>query len=152
MLKEITILPGNKKLFVTEGSNLLNSLREKGYFINSPCSGMGLCGKCSIKIIRGHIHVRERDKALLSEEQLQQQFRLACGVTVEDNMAIILPVQSEDIPLKETISGEHFIKTDSGIKKYFLSLSLPSSQDQRSDTQRIQEITNKAILSSRYIT
>ncbi|MEQ8187033.1 MAG: ASKHA domain-containing protein [Candidatus Eremiobacterota bacterium] len=139
MLKEITIIPGNKKLYVTEGSNLLKSLQEKGYFINSPCSAMGLCGKCSIKIIRGHIPVRERDRALLSEDKLKENFRLACGVTVEDNIAITLPVQSEDIPLKETISGEHFIKTDSGIKKYFLSLSLPSSQDQRSDTQRIQD-------------
>ena len=139
MLKEITILPGNKKLYVTEGSNLLKSLQEKGYIINSPCSAMGLCGKCFVKIIDGHVPVRERDKILLSEDRLQENFRLACGVTVEDNITIILPVQSEDIPLKETISGEHFIKTDSGIKKYFLSLSPPSSQDQRSDTQRTQD-------------
>ncbi|MEQ8171814.1 MAG: 2Fe-2S iron-sulfur cluster-binding protein, partial [Candidatus Eremiobacterota bacterium] len=67
MLKEITIFPDNKKLYVTEGSNLLKSLQEKGYFINSPCSGMGLCGKCSVKIIEGHVPVRERDKKLLSE-------------------------------------------------------------------------------------
>lgn len=33
--------------------NLLEKLRKEGRFVENPCNGKGICGKCKVKILSG---------------------------------------------------------------------------------------------------
>ena len=42
-----------EKFMVPEGQNLFSLIKEKGFIIESPCGGKGICGKCRVKIVKG---------------------------------------------------------------------------------------------------
>ena len=46
----VTILPENRTVFVSHGSNLLQILRQNGLAPDAPCGGNGTCGKCKVLI------------------------------------------------------------------------------------------------------
>ncbi len=51
--------------------NLLEKLRKEGRFVENPCNGKGICGKCKVKILSGDAgEVTETEKHFLSEEEL----------------------------------------------------------------------------------
>ena len=33
-----------------EGGDLLDTLLEEGFFVDNPCNGKGICGKCKVKV------------------------------------------------------------------------------------------------------
>lgn len=56
-----------------------------------PCGGHGLCGKCKV-IAKGELSpITEREKSLLSSEQLSEGFRLACLTFALGNCEIVTP-------------------------------------------------------------
>ena len=53
--------------------NLLEKLRKEGRFVENPCNGKGICGKCKVKILSGDAgKVTETERRFLSEEELAQ--------------------------------------------------------------------------------
>ena len=51
--------------------NLLEKLRKEGRFVENPCNGKGICGKCKVKILSGDAgKVTETERRFLSEEEL----------------------------------------------------------------------------------
>ncbi|HPZ09454.1 MAG TPA: ASKHA domain-containing protein [Candidatus Eremiobacteraeota bacterium] len=134
MLIKLTILPDNRQLYVEKGSNLLNVLQSNGYNINSPCGGMGICGKCGIRI-----GTLSSERGFIFEEDNGEKSHLACRVSIEDDTIIELPPSINNVPLKETIKSNFLTQLSPGLKKFFFSLPLASSHDQRSYSQRIQD-------------
>lgn len=64
------------------GKNLLAKLLEEKVFVDNPCNGKGVCGKCRVRIVSGQTSpVTETEKKFLSEEELQSGIRLACMTT-----------------------------------------------------------------------
>lgn len=60
-------------------SNLLKALLQEGVFIDNPCNGKGLCGKCKVRVISGDIsEITETEKKFLSEEDIKNRIRLSC--------------------------------------------------------------------------
>jgi len=145
MLREITVLPENTKFYVEEGSNLLEALKEKIFSIYSPCSGTGLCGKCFVKVLQGEVPPSDRDRNFLSSGQIAANFRLSCSLEVKEDMVIFIPSQARDIPAKEIISHEPSVKLASGINKIFLTIPYPAQDDQRADTERIQDTAGQKL-------
>ena len=139
VLREITVLPENRKIYVPDGANLLEALRENDFDISNPCSGAGVCGKCFVMITDGGIPPGEKDKSLLSKEQIDKNYRLSCDIKVEKDITLFIEPQSETIPAKELMSSAPSVTLASGIQKNYLILPHPSSDDQRADTQRIQD-------------
>ena len=59
--------------------NLLEKLRKEGRFVENPCNGKGICGKCKVKILSGDAgKVTETERRFLSEEELARGIRLSC--------------------------------------------------------------------------
>ena len=57
--------------------NLLEKLRKEGRFVENPCNGKGICGKCKVKILSGDAgEVTETERHFLSEEELARGIRL----------------------------------------------------------------------------
>ena len=49
--------------------NLLEKLRKEGRFVENPCNGKGICGKCKVKILSGD--AGEVDGGLAAAAQLE---------------------------------------------------------------------------------
>ena len=49
----ITVINQNRIIPCPTGSNLMQVLRDSNVFLESPCSGLGTCGKCRVQIISG---------------------------------------------------------------------------------------------------
>ncbi len=141
---EIEITNDDRTFSAKEGANLLKVLQKEGYELPSLCGGMGLCGKCRVKIFSGAQPATESDREFFSEEELQEGFRLSCRVEVENDLDLAIPSlaqgKSEEATAKSELDEQLVdIEPDSGIEKVFLKLGEPGRGDQRSDATRITD-------------
>ncbi|MBQ9565776.1 MAG: DUF4445 domain-containing protein [Synergistaceae bacterium] len=90
-MAEITTAKGESFL-CPKGQTLLEALLAAKVFIESPCGGMGKCGKCRVRITGGVIPPpTDEERACLSGEELAAGFRLACALRPEGDMKVELP-------------------------------------------------------------
>ncbi|MGB8258762.1 MAG: ASKHA domain-containing protein [Terracidiphilus sp.] len=61
---------------VARGSPLASSLPQLG--VEFPCGGEGVCGGCRIRVLEGSLPVTPHDRSVLSPEELDCGWRLAC--------------------------------------------------------------------------
>ncbi|MFB0975050.1 MAG: NADH:ubiquinone reductase (Na(+)-transporting) subunit F [Tolumonas sp.] len=88
----ISINDEPEKAITTEaGGKLLGALAANGIFISSACGGGGTCGQCRCKVLSGGGDVLPTEMNHLSKREAREGERLACQVTVRQDMAIELP-------------------------------------------------------------
>ena len=74
-----------------EGANLLAELLRASAFVDNPCNGTGVCGKCKVRIVDGEVSkVSATEQKLLSREELAQGIRLACMTCVSGDIQVEL--------------------------------------------------------------
>lgn len=61
---------------------ILEFLREKNIHIDAACNGLGVCGKCKIKLESTDVSISERK--LLGEENIKSGYRLACMHSIDE--------------------------------------------------------------------
>lgn len=122
---------------VKPGSNLLQVLRLNNIFISSPCGGNGTCGKCKVKINKGVPKTSDPDKKHLSQRELDNGFRLACNVSIDNHMDI--SILSGQDKIEVLTKGEEQIEIDPVIFKKHYVLEKPSIHDQRDDLKRLED-------------
>ena len=61
---------------------ILEFLREKNIHIDAACNGLGVCGKCKIKLESTDVSISERK--ILGEENIKSGYRLACMHSIEE--------------------------------------------------------------------
>ena len=90
MIQVTFITNDNKTVSAPENSNLLRvSLREQGG-IPFKCGG-GICGTCRCRIESGLDHtdtVKPKERKHLSEDDLQQGYRMACQTFLTGNVSV----------------------------------------------------------------
>ena len=112
MTEEIT-----KCVFVTErgswteylpGETVGELLLRQGIYIDQPCGGTGLCGKCRV-ILSGTIpEPTSKDKKIFSAEELTSGFRLACRTKASGGMEVTIPAQdSQSIKVLDTFENSN---------------------------------------------
>lgn len=96
--------PMGKAVEVEKGTNLMDAVRKAGIFLDAPCGGKGLCGKCRVKVIEGE-H-RYQPSHLISRQEEESGIRLACLTTVEGDMTVELAqtVSAGDIIVEDITS------------------------------------------------
>ncbi|TFG27954.1 MAG: DUF4445 domain-containing protein [Promethearchaeota archaeon] len=121
--------------------------------IQSLCGGSGTCGKCKLLIQQGEEYLippTDEEKKLLSKEELENGWRLACRTKVNKNsvndLEKINPPQFR-IFLPEELLLEDFkiltsginkgIKLEPNIQKFYLEVNKPSLKEPDSDFERI---------------
>lgn len=66
-------------LHIDSKMNLMEALLKEGIFVDNPCNGKGLCGKCKIKVLEGEVSpITETEKRFLREEEIKEGIRLSC--------------------------------------------------------------------------
>ncbi len=90
---KILFLPHNIEITVTHGENLIRAAMEAGVHINASCGGEGVCGKCRVIIEKGDVEGGISEK--LSTEDLNKGYRQACLATVQCDLVVRIPIESE---------------------------------------------------------
>ena len=89
----ILFLPHNVKIKVAHGENMIRAAMEAGVHINASCGGEGVCGKCRVILEEGHVEGGITEK--LSKEDLVKGYRQACLASVESDLVVRIPIESE---------------------------------------------------------
>jgi uncharacterized 2Fe-2S/4Fe-4S cluster protein (DUF4445 family) len=76
---------------INKGETILEAARKAGVIIESPCNGMGICGKCKVKVIgldKASI-VTRKGRHHLSLEETQAGYVLACQAQVYEDIKVV---------------------------------------------------------------
>ena len=89
---QVTFLPYNRTVEVSEGDSLIRAALKAGVHINASCGGEGVCAKCRVQIEQGTVDggVSER----LSQEDIKNGYHLACLSHVKEDVSVRVPVES----------------------------------------------------------
>ncbi len=118
----ILLNPINREIFAEKGDILLHRLQEEGIHVEALCGGKGLCGKCRVILDKGKVEKRSLlpDK-LLSHEELESSYYLACMVRLIEDCEFTIPLESRVENPKILISSELDIpEIKPAVKKYLL--------------------------------
>jgi uncharacterized 2Fe-2S/4Fe-4S cluster protein (DUF4445 family) len=133
---KVKFSPQDKTVTVPGGTDLLTAAVKAGIVLSSACGGEGTCGKC---------------KVLLGKDEA-----LACQTIVESDISVNIPAGSFETPhaykpvAEEFTKGvilenEHRITASPLVRKIYLELPAPTSDDAESDLERIYRIIEKKI-------
>ena len=81
MLHRICVIPQQQIIQAETGGNLLQILREAGFFVDAVCGGNGSCGKCTVWIDRKEVQ--------------------SCKMTVDRDLTVYLPDAGLGAPVVE---------------------------------------------------
>lgn len=97
---------------VDDGTKLVEAVRSAGLSIETPCNGMGTCGKCKVKAVGELSPITDKEKGFIRESLNE---RLACATMVLGDVEVELISKEAEI---KTIGGGDSIdvKLDGDIK------------------------------------
>lgn len=82
----------------TEGEKtLLTLLGQHGVAFFAPCGGRGECGRCRVRFAWGAPEPTEKERRLLSADELGKGVRLACVVRVKESCRVLLENDEEQM-------------------------------------------------------
>lgn len=156
----ITFLPDETSIEVDEGTTIAEAAHEAEVHINNSCGGEGVCGECKVQVVKGVAEAEEQATALLSEEELDEGYVLACQTEIRDTLEILIPPESrmEEAQIMKGATPESTSETDGEpqettpdadtipiIRKLFLELPLPTLEDNISDIERVSRELRKKL-------
>ncbi|RLG71010.1 MAG: hypothetical protein DRO23_12555, partial [Thermoprotei archaeon] len=78
-MPKICFKPMNKCVDVPKGETVYNAALRLGLNVNSVCGGLGVCGKCKVRILKnGLSKPSSRELGILGLESIEKGYRLAC--------------------------------------------------------------------------
>jgi Na+-transporting NADH:ubiquinone oxidoreductase subunit F len=80
-----------RDLATSAGRKLLGALADAGVFVPSACGGGGTCGQCRVKVLEGGGKLLPTEASLISRREASEGYRLACQVSVKQDLRIELP-------------------------------------------------------------
>jgi len=103
---KIIFLPSNKAVETEAGKGLLDACLEAGITIDGNCGGAGICGKCKVQVISGDPgEASDEDKAVLTETEIRNGFRLACRLFPAEDITVQLPRYDDTLKKKADLSA-----------------------------------------------
>jgi uncharacterized 2Fe-2S/4Fe-4S cluster protein (DUF4445 family) len=163
---KVIFSPDRREINVEEGITLLEAADLAGIHINNLCGGQGVCGECKVRIRKGVVEKSTKSISLLSKDEIQQWYVLACQTPVRNNVEVEIPVEARLEGERILMEGETLTfsipeeierrpQEEAGVSFYspltmkmHLNLPLPTLEDNLSDLERIyREIQRKANIS-----
>ena len=80
-----------KDLAVPAGGKLLTALSAQQLFLPSACGGGGTCGQCRVRVLEGGGSPLPTEAAFISKREASEGTRLACQVSVSEDLRIDVP-------------------------------------------------------------
>jgi uncharacterized 2Fe-2S/4Fe-4S cluster protein (DUF4445 family) len=135
---QVTFQPLGKRVMIYAGATLLQAGMEGGIFFSSNCGGVGLCGRCRVKLLEGKLEApTEAERVRLSSEELQAGWRLACEARIAAPVVISMPQASSGAQQRFHIgSNNDPLACDPLIFSCALRMVAPYLEDTRADAAR----------------
>lgn len=133
----VTFEPSGRRAVCSHGQSLQEAARQAGLFLSSICGGQGTCGKCRVQVQGDLYPFTASELALLSAEERQAGYRLACQARLRGPAVVFFPF-AEQVAYKAALLGSPPPPAPN-IRKVHLRLSPPSLSDQRPDLERLRE-------------
>lgn len=90
-MPKIFIKDQSRNLEYVHGDNLLEILLENEIFVDNPCNGKGLCGKCKVRLLEGNLPIMiDAEEKFLKIEEINSGVRLSCLVVPTEDITIEL--------------------------------------------------------------
>jgi len=124
------LINDEKTIHVPIGSKLLTALADNNLFVSSACGGGGTCAQCKVKVNEGGGDILPTELSHITKREAAMGDRLACQVTVKQNMKI--HVHDEVFGVKKwvtTVRSNHNVATF--IKELVLELPKGDTVDFR---------------------
>jgi uncharacterized 2Fe-2S/4Fe-4S cluster protein (DUF4445 family) len=127
-----------------EGALISEAAALAGLEIGQPCGGQGRCGRCAVQVISGT--VRRRSMLRLSADEVTQGYALACQTVLQGDAAIFIPAQekierrlaTDRVAREVSVPEGYAIDRTQTVRRYNLSITPPSLDDQTDDWSRLQ--------------
>jgi len=142
-MSRINVHDGKKvvNLEVPEGANLLKILNKNGYNISNPCSGKGTCGKCKVIVESTAQELFPKEERLLGKKAIEDNYRLACYVKVENDMDIFLKTNKiKAVIVTEAKTERADIKLCPFVSKEYFKIEGSTLDNQKSDYDTIKRL------------
>lgn len=129
--------PEGRAVEVRRGATALEAARRAGLHIETPCGGLGLCGKCKVRFLEGAPPPTEADRRFLREEEISQGFRLACQARLLSSVVISIP-SSTMLFTTRILGATRAVRArpQPAVRKALLRLPKPTVEDERADWER----------------
>lgn len=85
------LVNGERELSMPVGIKLMYGLADARLFLASACGGGGTCGQCKVRVLNGGGAILPTETALISKREAANHYRLACQVSVKQQMQIQIP-------------------------------------------------------------
>ncbi|WP_250673662.1 corrinoid activation/regeneration protein AcsV [Paraclostridium ghonii] len=151
---KVKVLSHQKEIECNQGDNLLELLRGNDIFIDAPCNGSMVCGKCKVKLKSGE--VESQINIHVNEEDQNQGYILSCASKVIEDIEIEVPSKFSKSMNEMKIEGsdknkdkkifdkamnilkDSKLNFTKNIFKKYIELDEPNLDDNISDIDRIQ--------------
>ena len=138
-MPNITVQPSGKVYEYEAGETLLEILLAQKIFVDNPCNGKGVCGKCRIRVLNGDLETPgETEQKLLKEEELAAGVRLSCLV----KPGCDLEVELMQIERKHEVLTSGYVPEfdfDVDIQKKVIEIRKPTLEDQTPYEDQVKE-------------
>ena len=134
----IEFRPHDKVTRVPPGMTIFNAANWIGLPIDSTCGAKGTCGKCKVRILRGHNGATAADRRIFTEEELADGWRLSCRREAQEDVVCEVPRLMGN-PKAALMGFDRHVILNANVHKIPLTLTPPSLEDQRSDFSRLRD-------------
>jgi len=146
---KVAFLPSGLKVEVPEGRTVLQAAQKAGVYVTSICGGDGYCGKCRLILDEGKIEAKPT--TLLSREDIQKNYFLACQTKIKSDLVVTVPKEHEldkspilldkdahrFSTLPTSVAAEITYKHEPLVRKVFLELTSPTVEQNIADHERV---------------
>lgn len=139
-LVRVVFEPDGAEVYVPAGTLLSKAAAAAGRAIETPCGGIGTCGKCRV-IVSGVVGEPDSvELRLLKQDELAAGMRLACRTLIVGEMSVTIPDTSRSMVQKILSHGVlRECNVLSGVSKIYCELPKPSLDDERAEFERLAE-------------
>ena len=147
MMREREVLvsfrPSGREAYVLPGTKLIEAAGEAGLFVDVPCGGEGLCGKCRVIVTSGAAAPTSVERQWLTDEELGAGWRLACQSAVDGPAEVEIPSASaatvEQKILIRSRGAARSPSDDPPVRKRYVELAAPSRGNDMPDALRLEQ-------------
>ena len=128
------------EIHVPAGATVAEAALIAGCAVETPCGGMGTCGKCRVIVKDGVSLPDASAKRLLSESELSEGMRLACKTRIQADTIVSIPETSRSVMQKILCTGvARQVAPESNVRKLYAEAPDPTLLDERAEFERIAE-------------
>jgi uncharacterized 2Fe-2S/4Fe-4S cluster protein (DUF4445 family) len=122
-----------------EGQSLLDCARLLDVDIVSLCGGVSTCKRCVVQVVSGSVSPpTPEDMASFTEEELKNNYRLACTTYPESDVKILVPPESLSAPQRTQVEGLDLqVEPDPFVRGLKVHVQAPSLDAPESDDQSL---------------